>query len=498
MSDKLKKIGIIQSKALPGDFPRNLRQIVQGYRECLDRGADIVITSIYALSGLEPHDLKRRNSFMRQMEEATETLAAELSMTDVPLITGYCINPLLTPVGEEFDDYWEADDGLLCDVSEDNDSMHESIIMLPCVIRRGNIRVLTEGVNTSIADWICHITTSVKESLPDGDVDLIIHLPKTPWHNRSSDTEQKIFCWESHTAQAPVVCVHPVGTEGGNIYGGGSGLYLHNKLAGLLPYFESACCTLRTHAPRTESVQTPNLISQVEKALIAGIRDTVHQNGYSGVCLPLDHPNGKLLANLCVQALGADNVCGVSFSGAEYPGIKCLPLRVAELMQLSKEQINEEYAPGLESRLKGCLLSSISEEKGMMLLSAMARPELMLGNFTLYGESCGFLAPLGNLYQVDLFLLCRHIAEREPDMEHAIAEPLEPEQDRIIHDLTERNISASDLLRRDSTPEKENKVRSIQRKIIASALKRTQSPLILQFSAQEEQLNIPVTHRLND
>ena len=72
MSKILKKIGIIQSRSLPGAFPDNLRQIVQGYRECLDHGADIVIAPLTALSGPATDDLKRRRSFLRQMEEAAE------------------------------------------------------------------------------------------------------------------------------------------------------------------------------------------------------------------------------------------------------------------------------------------------------------------------------------------------------------------------------------------------------------------------------------------
>ena len=122
----------------------------------------------------------------------------------------------------------------------------------------------------------------------------------------------------------------------------------------------------------------------------------------------------------------------------------------------------------------------------------------MLGEFELYGESCGYLAPLGNLYRIDSFLLCRHIAEREPEMLHVIPEPTQPEQDRIIHDLSERNISASDILLNNRDGLQENTVRSIQRKIAASALKRTQLPLILRLAAPSEQLSIPLSDRLND
>lgn len=500
MSKFLKKIGIIQSRSLPGAFPDNLRQIVQGYRECLDHGADIVIAPLTALSGPATGDLKRRRSFLRQMEEAAETLAAELAVTDTPLLTGYCINPFLTlPDDDDDDSAWEMDDGLLYDAEEEDYSMHASVITVPCLIHRGTIRILTDGGTATIGNILCHITSSGEESLPDGEVDLIVHMPETPWHNLSTEKEQNIYCWESHASQAPVVCVHPVGSESGQLFGGGSALYHRNKLVGLLPLFETACCTLRIPtSPKSTGIKTPELITQVEKALLFGIRDTVQQQGYTGVCLSLDTRNSKLLAYLCVQALGADNVFGISFTGEEYPGIKCMNIQADELLKLAGKHLSTNDSGALEQRLKASLMSAIAEEKRLMLLSTLDRHSIMLGDFELYGESCGYLAPLGNLYRIDSFLLCRHIADREPDMLHAIPEPTQPEQDRIIHDLSERNISASDILLNNRDGLQENTVRSIQRKIAASALKRTQLPLILRLAAPSEQLSIPLSNRLND
>ena len=55
----MKKIGIIQTDTLPGDFPNNLRAIVQGYRECLDHGAELVLAPAYALCGLNPRSRLR-------------------------------------------------------------------------------------------------------------------------------------------------------------------------------------------------------------------------------------------------------------------------------------------------------------------------------------------------------------------------------------------------------------------------------------------------------
>ena len=73
MSKKL-KIGLIQNDPITADLSRNLRQIVQGYRECLEHGADIVVASAHALCGAGVKDLAKRISFLQQTEDAIETL----------------------------------------------------------------------------------------------------------------------------------------------------------------------------------------------------------------------------------------------------------------------------------------------------------------------------------------------------------------------------------------------------------------------------------------
>ena len=107
------KIGIIQNAPLTADFSNNLRQIVQGYRECLDHGAELIVASAYALSGANPADLARRESFQRQLRAALDCLSQELG--SVPLLLGaYTDLPLFIPEDIEEDDLLaEADEIIL-------------------------------------------------------------------------------------------------------------------------------------------------------------------------------------------------------------------------------------------------------------------------------------------------------------------------------------------------------------------------------------------------
>ena len=48
------RTGLIQPETIPGQFPRNLRAIVELYRTCLDRGAEIVLSLIHISEPTRP------------------------------------------------------------------------------------------------------------------------------------------------------------------------------------------------------------------------------------------------------------------------------------------------------------------------------------------------------------------------------------------------------------------------------------------------------------
>ena len=80
------RTGLIQPETIPGQFPRNLRAIVELYRTCLDRGAEIVICPPLALGGMNTGELALRSGFRAQHQAALEYLAREIA--EVPLLLG--------------------------------------------------------------------------------------------------------------------------------------------------------------------------------------------------------------------------------------------------------------------------------------------------------------------------------------------------------------------------------------------------------------------------
>ncbi len=488
------KIGLIQNAPLTADFPQNLRTIVQGYRECLDHGAQLVVAPATALCGPNPGALAKRRSFLRQTQAALEALSHELG--DAPLLLG-AYAPLF-PEGDAEWDALAADGGL--DGTFGSLGESEFAELVPFLLERDTVTELPDAGVTELDCCRAYVDIGCEETVPnEGDFDLMVHLDDSCWHSDAARSQEEGLLWEARTNGTPVVCAHAVGTAGGLLYGGGSGVYSPAGVLNRLPFFEVSS-GVADLGGKPHARALPRADELLEQALQRGIRDSVKASGYEGACLPLDHANSALLAALAADSLGAGNVCGVSFGGenaaaiAKALGIALCELDAAPLLAAAKAEAGSPLA----ARLCAALLCHEAEERGLMPLSPLCRHELMLGAFTLYGESCGLLAPLGTLYRMDVHLLTTLAGERHPGLTGTLAEPQKPEQDRIIHELADRNISASELLADKPGIFAENEVRFVQRRIIASAAKREQCPVALQVDAPEERHRFPVWHRLND
>lgn len=496
MLRKITKIGLVQNAPLTADFSANLRAIIQGYRDCLDHGAELVVAPSTALCGPNPQGLAYRKSFLAQTLAALSALSHELG--EAPLVLG-----AYTILGDSTDD--TNDDALNELMSDEMHLSGDNIpILVPYLIEKDTVSEMNEAEVEQVFGSTIYVDFGDDEVIPyaPSDVDLIIHLPSTPWSASSTDADDKKHLWEARNNDATVICVHPVGTAEGNIYPGGSAVYHKDgKILRRLPHFETASQVISL-LKQTEALPLPPEEELLSLALERGIRDMVRNNGYSGVCIPLDLPNATLLAAICTHALGGTNVHGITFQhqtqAAKHLGITCREISTHELEKQALAAIDEDESPALLERLHGTLMSTLAENCGLMLLSPLTRRDIMLGNFALYGSTCGLLAPLGCLYEMDIHLLNQRYNDLYPDLLGSQMLPKHPEFDRIIHELADRNISGGALISSNPSLFRENDVRLIQRKLIASSLKRTQIPLVLHVEAEGERLTLPVSHRLND
>lgn len=73
------------------------------------------------------------------------------------------------------------------------------------------------------------------------------------------------------------------------------------------------------------------------------------------------------------------------------------------------QQVTGVGLENLQARMRGLILMTYSNMNGHLLLGTSNKSEILVGYCTLYGDTCGGLNLLGNLYKTEVFALARFI-----------------------------------------------------------------------------------------
>src|SRR5947199_98114 len=179
-------------------------------------------------------------------------------------------------------------------------------------------------------------------------------------------------------------------------------------------------------------------IETVRQALVLGLRDYALKNRFTTAVFGLSGGiDSAVVATLACEALGSDNVLAVmmpspytsrasiedSIELGRRLGMRVIERPISEAFQLLRTELElpEPKAGGsshavenLQSRLRGNILMTISNAQGRLLLSTGNKSELALGYCTLYGDTNGGLAVIGDVLKTEVYELARlYNRERE-------------------------------------------------------------------------------------
>jgi NAD+ synthase (glutamine-hydrolysing) len=183
-------------------------------------------------------------------------------------------------------------------------------------------------------------------------------------------------------------------------------------------------------------------IETVRAALVLGIRDYARKNNFTKAVFGLSGGiDSALVAALASEALGADNVLAAmmpspyssrgsledSVELAQRLGIRTVEKPISEAFHVLRKEMDlpepkvgsesgaiEHAVENLQSRLRGNILMTISNAENRLLLSTGNKSELALGYCTLYGDTNGGLAVIGDVLKTEVYELARlYNRERE-------------------------------------------------------------------------------------
>lgn len=244
---------------------------------------------------------------------------------------------------------------------------------------------------------------------------------------------------------ASLVFANRTGGEGPFLFAGGSmALNAADNVLCQFPYFEEHADTVDMQLLTTIEDMKPEPVELVYKGLVTGIRDYFRKNRITRAVLGLSGGiDSALVATLTVDALGAENVHGLLMPsqystdhsvkdaedlahnlGMTYDIVPIKPIFDTAREQLKPifddraEDVTEE---NMQARIRGMLVMAYANKMGAMLLNTTNKSEAAMGYGTLYGDCCGGMAVIGDLYKTEVYELSDYInrdGERIP--QHSI------------------------------------------------------------------------------
>ena len=172
-------------------------------------------------------------------------------------------------------------------------------------------------------------------------------------------------------------------------------------------------------------------LQEIYSALVVGTGDYVRKTGFKKAIIGLSGGiDSSLTAVIAVDALGAENVLGISMpSGyssagsktdaqelAENLGIQYMTIPIEETFRASLHMLEPALGEGdpglaaenLQARIRGNILMAISNKLGPIVLTTGNKSEMAVGYSTLYGDMAGGFAVLKDVFKTLVYELCAY------------------------------------------------------------------------------------------
>jgi len=271
------------------------------------------------------------------------------------------------------------------------------------------------------------------DELRNEQPDFILNLSASPFSYKQHEERTKVIQANCQRYGIPMVYVNQVGAQTELVFDGGSIVAdAQGNMAKRLPFFEEAFEIIDTKDLVKANDAVPSEIERIHDALILGIKDYFAKLGFTKAVLGLSGGvDSALVLYLAVQALGKDNVLSVllpsHFSsshsvddslalvknlGSPHEVIEiedCFQQYLTTLKPQFKDLPFGIAEENIQARVRGTLLMAMSNKFGYILLNTTNKSEAAVGYGTLYGDMCGGLAVLGDVYKTQIYDLCRFI-----------------------------------------------------------------------------------------
>ena len=445
------KIGLLQLNSTVGDFAANRQKLIAGYEKARALGAEFVIAPELFLCGYPPRDLLLRADFVDANLAALADTAK--SVGAIPFCVG-CVDENSERPGRALRNsaavlqngkiVWRTHKSLLptYDVFDEDRYFEPAKGITPFEFNGRKLGItLCEDIWNDEDFWPERLyrRDPIKELIGQG-AEIILNLSASPWHAGKERTRLAMLQRVARDERVPLAQVNLVGANDELIFDGHSvALDARGEVIALGKGFEEdvfvADLEAEVHSPQSPVPSHSNFPPrehQLFAALSLGIRDYVHKCGFKSVIVGLSGGiDSALVAVLATEALGPDKVLGVSMPAryssegslsdaralAKNLGIRYEILPIEPVFQSVEKQLAKVFAgtkpneaeENVQSRLRGVTLMALSNKFGALVLTTGNKSEMAVGYCTLYGDMCGALAVIADVFKTDIYKLARWV-----------------------------------------------------------------------------------------
>ncbi|MGH8119757.1 MAG: NAD+ synthase [Gammaproteobacteria bacterium] len=429
-------IVLAQLNLCVGDITGNTEQIIDSVH-CAQKQhkADVIVFPELSLSGYPPEDLLYRPAFHNHAKEALHTLCA--SAREIDIIVGH--------PHYQIDRIYNA-----CSLLRDGRILHT--YHKQCLPNYGVFdekRYFYPGAASCVFD-LKGIPTAVSicEDIWEKDVciqaaaagaKLMININASPYHLDKIRLREKILRERVSESGLNIIYLNLVGGQDELVFDGGSmAMDSKGNVQYRAPQFEAGLHAMefstagQDHFLPVSAVSEQSMVREeaIYKAVVLGVRDYVHKNGFPGAIIGLSGGiDSALTLCIAVDALGHENVEAVmmpsrytSTMSVDDAETVAAALK-AKLHRLSIEPpftaFTECLKPlfagltvdateeNIQARCRGVVLMAISNKTGKLVLTTGNKSEMAVGYATLYGDMAGGFAPLKDLSKTLVYALGR-------------------------------------------------------------------------------------------
>ncbi|HCS19052.1 MAG TPA: NAD+ synthase [Bacteroidetes bacterium] len=530
------KIALAQLNYHTGHFKKNTRRILEHIEKARSQKADLIVFAELALTGYPPRDFLEFSEFLDECELAVQQVAA--ACIDMVCILGaparnpqkkgkalhnaafvladgkvqQVVHKALLPTYDIFDEY----------------RYFEPAKSFSCIHIKGQPVALTICEDLwNVSESGIYPETPMEHLIKEKPV-LMINIAASPFSRNHIETRKAVLEDNCRQYGLPLLYLNHVGAQTEIIFDGGSlAMNADGSLVDEMAYFneefkvydfKDGCLEQVGH---DSSFLPKDRIELIHDALITGIRDYFNKLGFKKALLGSSGGiDSAVVQVLAAKALGPENVLAVllpsryssdhSVQDAQKlsknlgnptelvsiePAVSAFEGSLKDLFDGKAADLTEE---NMQARSRAVILMAISNKFGSILLNTSNKSENAVGYGTLYGDMCGGLSVIGDVYKTQVYELAAFInrekeiipeniirkapsAELRPDQKDSDSLPDYDVLDAILYQYIENRKGPKELLAEGFD---EALVRRIIRLVNLNEYKRHQTPPILRVSSK--------------